>query len=197
MISGLIDKIEHFIPEPLVGVIGEVMGSKRYDILLSVLRDLDESILFKSDIHGVTHVERVSFLGLVIAEKMKLSPEDTKLYLTACVYHDSGRRDEWEDRGHGLRAAEAVGKYVSFEGEDLNIIKAAIDAHDRPDRVMEETIDKYPIRHKDRAIMMAKLLKDADGLDRVRVSDLDPSRLRFEESRKLAGFAEALFWYYK
>lgn len=37
------------------------------------------------------------------------------------------------------------------------------------------------------------LLKDADGLDRVRLGDLDPSYLRFPEARDMVGFAEDLY----
>lgn len=37
------------------------------------------------------------------------------------------------------------------------------------------------------------LLKDADGLDRVRLGDLDPSRLRHPEARTMVTFAQKLF----
>jgi hypothetical protein len=37
------------------------------------------------------------------------------------------------------------------------------------------------------------LLKDADGLDRVRLGDLDTSYLRHPEAREMADFAERLY----
>ena len=37
------------------------------------------------------------------------------------------------------------------------------------------------------------LLKDADGLDRVRLGDLDPRYLRHPESKGMVPFAQALF----
>jgi hypothetical protein len=40
---------------------------------------------------------------------------------------------------------------------------------------------------------LTALLKDADGLDRVRLGDLDVRYLRHEPSKKYAGFAEELF----
>ena len=40
---------------------------------------------------------------------------------------------------------------------------------------------------------LASLLKDADGLDRVRLGDLDPRYLRHEESKTMVPFAERLF----
>ena len=40
---------------------------------------------------------------------------------------------------------------------------------------------------------LTALLKDADGLDRVRLGDLDPRYLRFKEARAMVAFAEELF----
>lgn len=40
---------------------------------------------------------------------------------------------------------------------------------------------------------MTSLLKDADGLDRVRRGDLDPRYLRNPQAREMVGFAEGLF----
>ncbi len=40
---------------------------------------------------------------------------------------------------------------------------------------------------------LTSLLKDADGLDRVRLRDLDPLFLRYDVSRTMVSFAQALF----
>ena len=40
---------------------------------------------------------------------------------------------------------------------------------------------------------MTKLLKDADGLDRVRLGDLDPDYLRHAEARGMVRFAQRLY----
>ena len=40
---------------------------------------------------------------------------------------------------------------------------------------------------------LTSLLKDADGLDRVRLGDLDAQYLRNPQAREMVGFAEALF----
>jgi len=40
---------------------------------------------------------------------------------------------------------------------------------------------------------LTSLLKDADGLDRVRLGDLDPRYLRNPEAHDMVGFAAALF----
>lgn len=198
MISGLVEKLEHCTAKPIKDVYVKIIAdSERYKALLDVFAGFDEEIQLKSDIHGITHVERVCLLGLVLACDMGLSIADTKLFLTACAYHDTGRVEEWEDAGHGKRAADALGDRVDYFGEDLRILKAAIEAHDQSDKKMGSTIEKYSIDDRGRAILIARLLKDADGLDRVRVSDLDPSFLRFKESLKFVDFAKELFWYYR
>ena len=40
---------------------------------------------------------------------------------------------------------------------------------------------------------LTSLLKDADGLDRVRLGDLDARYLRNPQAREMVGYAEALF----
>ena len=40
---------------------------------------------------------------------------------------------------------------------------------------------------------LVALLKDADALDRVRLGDLDVSRLRFAQARQMVDFAQELF----
>jgi len=193
---GLITMLETDCPEKIKDVTGRIIGTEKYKVFKSILGGFDRGLQLKSDIHGISHVERVCFLGLVLASEMDLSMADTRLLITACAYHDVGRREEWTDAGHGKRAADVVGNYVDYKGQDLEILKAAIEAHDRDDNEMEATIEKYDIEDKDRVLMIAKLLKDSDGLDRVRVSDLDPSRLRYDTSRKYVDFAKELFRFY-
>jgi len=40
---------------------------------------------------------------------------------------------------------------------------------------------------------LGTLLKDADGLDRVRLGDLNPNMLRHDQARSMVGFAQRLF----
>jgi hypothetical protein len=72
-------------------------------------------------------------------------------------------------------------------------MKAGIEAHSLTDNVLDEIIDKYNITDTARAKKLAELLKDADGLDRVRIRDLNVKYLRRQNSRSRAGFAQYLF----
>ena len=175
----------------------EVSKGTHYKIFQQVLDSLDERLIHSSDIHGITHTERVCFLGLLLSERLKMSEADTKMFLTACAYHDIGRTCDGIDDGHGARSAGEVAKYTDLAGDELLILKAAIEAHSLSDGKMLETIKKYSVRDEERALLIAKALKDADGLDRVRLGDLDPHRLRFKESLGLIESAEELFWFYR
>ncbi len=196
MQSKLLYTIENHMTDKVRSVCEEALKSKNYGYLRDVFAEFDERLSVTSSLHGITHTERVCFLGLLLANKLGLSDEDAKLLLTACTYHDIGRKNDGDDCEHGLRAANEVQKSVSYTGEDLLILKAAIEAHSISNRQMSDTITKYGIKDTDRALLIAKLLKDADALDRVRLSELDPSYLRFKESLSLIDFAEDLFWFY-
>lgn len=66
---------------------------------------------------------------------------------------------------------------------DYPAIEAAVTAHSAPKEVSREH-PHWPL---------IALLKDADGLDRVRLGDLDPRYLRHPEARGMVPFAQALF----
>lgn len=197
MYSKLIHYIEDRPSDKIAKEVKDAMASDHYVYFCEVLTKLDEHVLYKSMIHGRTHIERVCFLALILSNKLDLSADDTKLLLTASAYHDIGRKNEFVDAEHGLRAAEAVGRYVDYEGDDLKILKASIEAHSRSDSLMSDIIDKYDVADVERALRIARILKDADALDRVRILDLNTKYLRFEESRDLVEFAKNLFRTYR
>ncbi|MBP5607650.1 MAG: HD domain-containing protein [Lachnospiraceae bacterium] len=197
MHSELIDHIENHASDKITKEVQEAMASSRYEYFCNILTELDEHVLYKSRIHGKTHIERVCFHALILANKLDLSAEDTKLLLTASAYHDIGRKNEFVDAEHGLRAANMVDRYVGYDGDDLKILKAAIEAHSRSDSLMRDVIDKYGVADVERALMITQVLKDADALDRVRIYDLNKKYLRFAESLEQADFAKKLFKEYR
>lgn len=160
------------------------------------VKNIKKKHLYQSHIHGINHIERVLLFGGLIAMDNNCDEEDIKLLLTACSYHDIGRIDDSLDDDHGKRSSEKLPGVISMDGEDLKIVQAAIQAHSIDDRKMEETIANYMITDKNKALRIAKMLKDADALDRVRVSDLDPKYLRFPCSLNYVDFANHLNHYY-
>lgn len=170
---------------------------EHYPMLLQTLEQLDHSVLFVSKMHGLGHIERTILQGGFCAMEEGLDRSDTALLLLACSYHDVGRQDDWVDDLHGWRSAQRIGAITGRTGEDLKLLQGAVDAHSRKEAVLRETVAGYHPADLDRAVRLAQLLKDADGLDRVRLGDLDPSYLRRETSRSRAGLAFEVYRRYQ
>lgn len=158
---------------------------------------LKKECLYQSHIHGIGHIERVLLFGGLIAMGNQCNEADTRLLLTACSYHDIGRRDDSLDDDHGRRSSEKLPQVITLPTEDMAIVQAAIYAHSINDVLMEETIRNFGIHDRQRALNIARMLKDADALDRVRVMDLNPAFLRFPCSCQYVDFAYELYKSYE
>ena len=144
-----------------------------------------------SERHGQKHVARVMvhafrLLGLTG------HPEET-LRLWASVYlHDLERTHDGRCSRHGRDAArllerspelERFFRGAGLEDNDLEAVKIAVSRH---------CGGPEPVAGEPQATLI-RLLKDADGLDRVRLGDLDPSYFRFPVTPSLVLFAERLY----
>ena len=172
--------------------------------LTRAYESLDLSVLYDSRLHGLGHIERVLLFGALIAWQEGLDARDTALLLAACSYHDIGRIADGRDHGHGARSAVKLqgpafrGLRASLTEQDFRILQAAVTAHSLPSKRMSEIGEACHVEAQQQAryLELAACLKDADGLDRIRLGDLDVSRLRHRSSRDLAFFAEALYHVY-
>lgn len=167
------------------------MESIYYDKLVEAYEKLNYDILFVSNIHGKNHIERVIFYSVLLAYAYKLDDDDTYVLINAASLHDTQRQNDGWDTEHGQRAAEKSTPYAhDVKESDLAILKAVIAAHSREDEIMDETIREFVKESDfDRAKVLSKYFKDADGLDRVRINHLDPAYLRNEFSKELVDFA--------
>ncbi len=134
-----------------------------------------------SDLHGRGHTARV----MVWAAALTRGTEWFETVVWAAACHDLRREDDGADPEHGFRAGAWVRTHLHRvlrePPADLELIARACDWHVCPDRRSEWD---HPTLW---------LLKDADGLDRVRLGDLDERFLRHEQARKLVRDAERLF----
>ncbi len=160
------------------------------------VKALKKDALYQSHIHGIGHIERVLLFGGLIAMHNQCNEADTALLLTACSYHDIGRVNDSLDDDHGKRSSEMLPSVIALPAEDMAIVQAAIYAHSVDDSRMEDIIRAFGIYDKQRALNIARMLKDADALDRVRVFDLNPNYLRFACSKNYVDFANTLFKIY-
>lgn len=168
-------------------------ASAYWNIFISALEGLDRSALYMSHVHGIGHIERTMLHGAFCAMEDGLSLRDAELLMLMCCYHDTGRVSDWLDNAHGLRSSVKLAALTGLEGEELKLIMAGVEAHSLKDSVMDSVIASHAPSDTSKARMLAELLKDADGLDRVRIHDLDPRFLRRAASRERADFAQYLF----
>lgn len=141
-------------------------------------------------IHGVLHAKRVLLLALTIGYYEKLSEEDIEILAWAAIIHDIGRDHDLEDEEHG---AASWGKAYEngiipehFNEEELNLLKYLVETHSQPDSTLTKyDMIKYNLNDELRTLVLYKVFKDADGLDRVRTHDLNSKYLRTDSATKM------------
>jgi hypothetical protein len=111
---------------------------------------------------------------------------DVEVVRCAAATHDVGRHDDGRDPEHGLRSARWVREHrdalsVALDDRQLEALAYCCAWHVPPDAQAPALTNELVC------------LKDADGLDRVRIVDLDPRQLRTERARQLPGPARRLY----
>ena len=134
--------------------------------------------------HGVSHTRRVMIHAVEIAEAVGASLWEREAVIRATLWHDIGRTDDRADYYHGAKSAgKAVGLGL-HRGLPPDIVEVALYAvthHSGDEERGVSAADYFPVPHT--ALRVFQILKDADGLDRVRFDGLDVRRLRLEPSR--------------
>jgi hypothetical protein len=134
-----------------------------------------------SDLHGPGHIARVMVWASILSRQTEWFPQ--AVWAAAC--HDLRRRDDGSDPGHGFRAGAWVRRKLPLllgrALDGLELVASACDWHVCED---DEAEWDHPVLW---------LLKDADGLDRVRLYDLDPGYLRLPGTRDWIRQAQALY----
>lgn len=157
---------------------------------LSALCPVPGDFRHPSFVHGQRHVARVMVHAFRLLQVTGLSEHTGALW--ASVYlHDLARTGDGVCHRHGADAwtrfeqepvLQAALAPAGLGQDQWRGVKTAITWHCK----WRELPDADP------HVTLARLLKDADGLDRVRIRDLDPSYLRFRQSRRMEGFSRAL-----
>ena len=152
---------------------------------------MPELFRHRSDLHGQAHVARVMVHAMRLVEVTGQAEHGPRLWASVFL-HDLARTHDGVCHRHGADAAQRLRDEPDLQrrlaeaglGEaDYPAIEAAVTAHSAPKEVSREH-PQWPL---------IALLKDADGLDRVRLGDLDPRYLRNAEARTMVPFAQALF----
>lgn len=172
-------------------------------ILINYSRDINSDWQYYSNEHGINHAFRVLLFSLYLASVSNLPMEDINIIIEGAKYHDIGRHTDTTDGSHGRKSARKLTNILPVDTSDLNMIQAIIELHSIEDSNYNKIIKKYNITCPDRFKILYSILKDADALDRVRLSigydyysSLDPSMLRLEESMKLIKASHQLNEYF-
>lgn len=143
-------------------------------------------------LHGSGHVYRVMYHALKLGRMLNYVHE-TKLAFFAAYIHDMSRLHDGRCSEHGQRAADSklplfipLFKRNGMKDEDIPYIYTAVAMHCLNSELPET----------DPHFAVTALLKDADALDRIRIStnDLKLKFLRLKETTSLLPFAEELFY---
>lgn len=150
------------------------------------------------DIHTKNHCERVLMLALKLAVMRHVDGLGTEALCHAAIFHDTRRKDNFLDRGHGDRAADYYKEYCGENGDITWHPEtfSAMKFHDRDDKDGEAFIRKaFPAAGQVAlALEVYRDLKDADALDRYRLGPwgLNPKFLRSGEAKELMPYARML-----
>lgn len=188
----LLEKLASPALDPYRPLLEAFLASDYGALMQYALANLKPAYFHPSPIHGQRHNERVLLYGMLIARHERFSMHDAQLLSDACVYHDIGRVNDCVDDYHGERSSAKLPEVLDLTGDELRIVQAMTEAHSKDDRIMDDILRKWDVPDLPRSRMLARALKDADGLDRVRLDLLDPRYLRFPYSRTLIPLAWAM-----
>lgn len=147
-------------------------------------------------VHALSHTKRVLLLSLIISYLEKFSQQDANLLCLASIYHDIGRSNDGYDPEHGNASYEKVLHEhlpVPDQFQDQEILRFLIQNHAIPDQSAYKKLNQYNLAEVDRTLKLYDAFKDADGLDRVRIRDLNPEYLRTGSAQHLLLAAHQLY----
>lgn len=178
-------------------IISKMQTKNTISILLKALNDIKkQEYLFISSSnlldHNLAHTKRDMFLVTAIGTELNLSKRDIEILLASTLIHDIGRTHDWEDSKHGEKALNKITTELnSFSKDEQDLIKFIAVNHCKSKKENLETL--LQIEDEEKREYYKKMLfifKDADKLERVRINDLDTSRLEFEVSKQLVEVAK-------
>ena len=159
-------------------------------VLLPIGTVSKKYVLHASTLHGQAHVSRVMIHAFRLIAAAGWIEEAPRLW--ASVYlHDLARTHDglcYRHGGDAMKKFETLPHLRTFfarggvREEDYAAIRTAVTHHSLPKELARE----HPHWR------LTSLLKDADGLDRVRLGDLDPRYLRNLQAHAMITFAQTL-----
>lgn len=147
-------------------------------------------------VHGIKHILRVLVLTLIYSQHSgdDLTDREKQILIYFGLLHDIGRNSDCEDKSHGDRSVRTIQKRnirikgISLSKKEHQIANLLISNHCRDDETglaAIQSVSYLTQKEKKRTSKLYAIAKDMDGLDRVRLNDLDFRYLRTPYARKL------------
>ncbi len=178
------------------------LSSMYCDRLRHFFRLVEVDARLDSFFHGISHTERVAFYAAIMAWRHGIDETLTDIVILAGLLHDVGRTDDGPDPEHGARSAEVLrgGGYErlvsGLSPEHFNILLAIIENHTRlADGGLAETRKRYNLSFSGFYCFTICLciLKEADGLDLIRINSKAKRFLSVEYGKPLEFFSKEVF----
>ena len=163
---------------------------------------IDRGLFWHADgIHGVGHTLRVLTHARRIAAAVGAETWQVEALVLAARWHDIGRIHDDADYFHGARShgvARALRLHASIDPRTAEVAFFAVEQHCTNEAYVPKGAHYlFGSKGAEEALHVWRMLKDADGLDRVRLHHgrygVNKAMLRFEYSRTQVEYAWALF----
>lgn len=192
---GSVKEFEEVCFYPLSHFMEEIQKKGLWPVYEGYLNRLDPKYFYKPlGIHGLLHTKNVIFMVILLAHLQGLNQNDIDLLAQTALFHDIGRSNDNYDPHHGKDSFNKLEKLnlLKLAGNDRDIARFIIENHCIDDQDAKQKLDQYISHDRERALRLYSIFKDADGLDRVRIMDLDVKQLRSPEAVSLLLVAHQL-----
>lgn len=172
-------------------------SSKFKEQFIQKIKNIQPEKLYKSNMHGINHNIRVSIFAYILANFEDISMREFEMLIDCAKYHDIGRIDDCVDYKHGLKSASKFDFLIDYNEEELNLMKTIVACHCMNDSEIDKYIEIYKVKDKNKCKKLFNLLKDADGLDRVRLPypKIQIDMLRTNTAKRIVLFAFEMYVY--
>ena len=147
-------------------------------------------------IHGLAHTKRVLLHCLILSFLERISPADTDVLCNAALYHDIGRTNDNYDPQHGRESYKkllALQLNPYSEVDSSETLRFLMENHCVADHEALDLLPAYQVQDPVHMLELYHVFKDADGLDRIRIMDLDVKQLRTASAPRMLLIARQLY----
>ena len=173
------------------------VNSKFKEKFIQMIKNIQTKRLYKSNMHGINHNIRVAIFVYILANFEDVSIREFEMLIDCAKYHDIGRTDDCMDYKHGLKSASKLNFLTDYNQEELNLMKTIITCHSMEDNEIDKYIQIYKVKDINKCKKLFNILKDADGLDRVRLPypKVHIDLLRTGTAKRIVLFAFEMYIY--